>query len=677
MDKLNLLKPNVETGYLSNGKGQEITFLRVDPDLNRYRLAEDINNGATYMQEVYELMKKKPGRVVALKCKSREEGLMAVSYLASYYNERDEVDPEQYDSNDENVSVEENIRFIDFNDKEDFEDFEPDYENDNVGEPEDWEQEDTWEETPWKIPIIEMEKLYADNDVGNGNPFFNNGMAFGREANNNNRIPYWRYTRKESICVVFEYGSPFGCYSQFSTNVFKRYKNNRHIFLLVVDPNAELHESIRSEYEDEEEAMNEGIFFNSSCGYEAPLTQFVLENSADIISIHHNGDNLEKYYRNLFESWVASYGFSLAKDFPTASISKKIVAMDNADKSDMIGKVVNYVIKDMNKKCELKEENFNVLYKLRGLGFKKKADEKEHMSIKKLQESLIGMDEIKNEINAIVETFKYNRRRKAAGLHTGGYHNVHMMLGAPGTAKTTVARLLGEIMAEERLLKSNRFVSVNGAELKGMYVGHSAPKVKSLFDEYDVIFIDEAYAVAAGIDGNTDSFSQEAISQLIIELENHGMDRLVIFAGYGGPNVSAKDNKMLDFLNCNPGIRSRINSTLFFNSYSADQMVEIFRGQAKMCQYRIPGAADKYIREFFETRVHDSDFGNGREARSLLENATVKAAQRISAIPDKKLTKTMLQQITVDDIKGAIARMKAATSAQKGVKKKANFGFNI
>ena len=250
-----------------------------------------------------------------------------------------------------------------------------------------------------------------------------------------------------------------------------------------------------------------------------------------------------------------------------------------------------------------------------------------------------------------------------------------MMLGAPGTAKTTVAQLLGEIMAEEKLLKSNRFISVNGAELKGMYVGHSAPKVRNLFEQNDIIFIDEAYAVAAGLDGQSDSFSQEAIAQLIVELENHGMDRLVIFAGYGGPNVSMEDNRMIDFLNSNPGIRSRINSTLFFDSYSADQMVEIFKGQAKMSQYVVPKASENIIREFFETRVKESDFGNGREARSLLENATVQAAKRLSKVPEKELTRRMLQQLTVEDIRCGIERMRSAKTVQKGAEVKRRLGF--
>ncbi|MCR5672567.1 MAG: AAA family ATPase [Lachnospiraceae bacterium] len=671
MKKINLLKPDVETGYLSNGKGQEINYMNIRPDLTVAKLEEDIRNGATYLQEVYDISKKKGNRVVAIKCKSREEGLLAVSYLASIFNRAEGIREDEYDKNEDNVSSEQDIDFDDFNSDMPF--FEDDRDDDESCE-DDWENGDFWEETPWKIPIIQMIDLCSDDEGGNNNPFYNSGMAFGRTANNDTRIPYWRYTRKESICVIYE---AYGCYgfSSFSPNVFKRYKNNRHVFVLVVDQNARIDEAKESDIRNPFSDDPEDVYYSSASIYEATLTQFVLEHSADIISIHHGDDDLDRYYQNLFENWVDSYGFALAKGFPTGSISKKIVSMDNANKSDMIGKVISYVIKDIDKPCTLTDEDFNVLYRLKGLGLKHRKEEKEHKSIDKMEKNLIGMETIKEDIRAIVETFKYNRRRKALGLNTGGYHNVHMMLGAPGTAKTTVAQLLGEIMAEEKLLKSNRFISVNGAELKGMYVGHSAPKVRSLFEQNDIIFIDEAYAVAAGLDGQSDSFSQEAIAQLIVELENHGMDRLVIFAGYGGPNVSMEDNRMIDFLNCNPGIRSRINSTLFFDSYSADQMVEIFKGQAKMSQYVVPKASEKIIREFFEKRVKDSDFGNGREARSLLENATVQAAKRLSKIPEKELTRRMLQQLTVEDIRCGIERMRNAKTVQKGAEAKRVLGF--
>ena len=125
------------------------------------------------------------------------------------------------------------------------------------------------------------------------------------------------------------------------------------------------------------------------------------------------------------------------------------------------------------------------------------------------------------------------RLRKEMGMKKSSYHNVHMMLGAPGTAKTTVAKLMGKIMEEEKLLPGSQFTCVNGAELKGMYVGHSAPKTKALFEENDIIVIDEAYSLT-GDRSEPDSFSREAIAQLVIELEEHAEDKLVIFAGYGG-----------------------------------------------------------------------------------------------------------------------------------------------
>ena len=98
---------------------------------------------------------------------------------------------------------------------------------------------------------------------------------------------------------------------------------------------------------------------------------------------------------------------------------------------------------------------------------------------------------------------------------------------------------------------------------------------KKLFENYDVIIIDEAYSIVEE-NGTMDSFGNEAIAQLIIELENHSTDKLIIFAGYGG-DVDEKDNRMQTFLNSNPGIKSRITSTFNFKSYSAKEMIEIFK----------------------------------------------------------------------------------------------------
>lgn len=672
MGKINLLKPDVRTVYLAEGKGQEVTYLNVDPDLTEIKLSEDINNGAVFLKEVYDLAKRKRHRVVVIKCQNREEGLEAVSYLASIYNDYEGISRDIEDFND--TSESRDVEYEDFESPDNYEDFD-NHDDDSY---EEWKDQDVWEENPWKIPILEYGTISSESGGSFNNPFYNSGMGFGRAADKDSRTPYWKSLRKETICVEFNIGT-FQANYYFSSAVFKRFKKNRHIFVLIVDRFSKYDtdtEDDKNTESTEDDWGWESDHYSVSSNDEQ-ITYFVLEQSADIVSIHHKKESLAEYYKNLFESWVDYHGCSLIKDFPLDTITKKIVRMDNPDKSEMIDKVISYVIKDFESPRELTTDDFNVLNKLRGLGFSKKLEKEEkHKSIDRLERSLVGIDNIKDDINGIVETFKYNKRRVSLGLKNGGYHNVHMMLGAPGTAKTTVAKILGDIMVEEHLLDNNRFISINGAELKGMFVGHSAPKVKALFEDYEIIFIDEAYAIAAKNNGESDSFSQEAISQLIIELENHGMDRLVIFAGYGGPNVSDQDNKMLDFLKCNPGIRSRINSTIVFESYNADQMLDIFKKQAKMSQYRIPKAADKYVLEFFSERAKEEDFGNGREARSLLENATVQAAKRISKVPDKKVTKQMLQQLTVNDICKAIERMRKAQQSQKGAKKR-SLGFQM
>lgn len=658
MKKLSLLKPDVRTGYLEDGKGQEVTYLDVSDGLNIKSLEQDIKNGATQFQSVREFLKKKPSKFVVVSCKNEEQGLAAVSYLAACYNHLDKLardeDDEQY------IDEELDITF------EDYDDDDPlglyDDEDDK-----EWESENHWEENPWRIPIVHSSEISNDGMFGI-NSFGNGPFGFGAQVSPKVKLPYWYYARKENICIVHRVGSYF--YDNSVTHLLpklKRFKNNRHVFMLVVDmsDNLPFDEIIP---ENSVKKSDNGIDWN-----ETGLWEFVLEYAAGTLDVPYEEDKIKNYYNILFENWVDNKGYSLAKRFPVAAMTKSIISMNNLDKSGLLEKVINYVVKDIDTPRALTTKDFDVLKYFKLFG---EDEKKEHKNLNKLEEELVGMEDVKRQIHGIVEVMKYNKRRERLGLKSGKYHNVHMMIGAPGTAKTTMAELLGKIMEEERLLKGSKFVSVNGAELKGMYVGHSAPKVKALFDNYDIILIDEAYAVAAGRDGDTDSFSQEAVAQLIIELEKHGMDRLVIFAGYGGVGVTEKDNKMKLFLESNPGIKSRINSTIYFESYTAEEMVEIFKCHAKMNQYVISNKADALVREFFLTRIVLPDFGNGREARSLLENATVEAAMRLSRVPEDKITAKMYKELLVEDIEAAICKMSESSEMQKG-RKARKLGFAV
>jgi SpoVK/Ycf46/Vps4 family AAA+-type ATPase len=285
------------------------------------------------------------------------------------------------------------------------------------------------------------------------------------------------------------------------------------------------------------------------------------------------------------------------------------------------------------------------------------------------------MDTVKAQIRHILNMMKMNKLRESKGLSANSFHYVFLLLGAPGTAKTTVANIMGKLMKEERLLPGDRFISVNGTELKGMYVGHSAPKTKQIFDQHDIILIDEAYSLAAADCGGMDIFAQEALSQLMIELEKHSRDKLVMFAGYGGENVSKSDNKMLEFLKANPGLRSRINSTIVFPSYKEDEMVKIVHKQAELMDYVLDTRADNLIKKYFAERRKDETFGNGREARRLIETCQYFMAERIFADYKGRCTKTQLKTITFDDVRSAIEKLKGDERAQLGVKEV--FGFSL
>jgi SpoVK/Ycf46/Vps4 family AAA+-type ATPase len=343
----------------------------------------------------------------------------------------------------------------------------------------------------------------------------------------------------------------------------------------------------------------------------------------------------------------------------------------------LMKRIINYIREQGDPGVELREEDFDILKKFANIMEKKSLDDA--LSVKKLERELYGMEDVKRQVREIVDVMKYYKRRETVGLGKGSFHNVHLLIGAPGTAKTTVAKLMGNMMMEQNLLPGNRFTCVNGADLKGMFVGHTAPKVHRIFENNDIIMIDEAYALVArdGWDRGGDGFSQEAVAALITEIEEHGPEKLVLFAGYGGIDVDDKDNLMKGFIASNPGLKSRINSTVFFKSYTPDEMVEIVHILARTQQFSLTKSADEDLRAYFAERVRDRNFGNGREARSLLQNATIFAAKRTRDIKAVRSARNRLQAITASDIRQAIQRQRRSTAMQNGRQSAGGFGFMV
>ena len=218
---------------------------------------------------------------------------------------------------------------------------------------------------------------------------------------------------------------------------------------------------------------------------------------------------------------------------------------------------------------------------------------------------------------------------------------MHMMFtGSPGTAKTTVARLFARIMRENELLSVGRLYEVGRADLVGKYVGWTAQKVESKFNEAmgSVLFIDEAYSLVDDRDGG---YGDEAISTIVAEMENRREDLVVIFAGY--------PEKMETFLRKNPGLRSRIAFHVPFSDYSTEELFQILVLTAKNQSLTLDGGVRDKVMPILSAASREPDCGNGRFVRSLVEQARMKQAGRLLAMDIDKITTKQATTLIADD----------------------------
>lgn len=199
--------------------------------------------------------------------------------------------------------------------------------------------------------------------------------------------------------------------------------------------------------------------------------------------------------------------------------------------------------------------------------------------------------------------------------------------GNPGTAKTTVARILAGIYYELGLISSPEIVEVGRTQLIAEYTGQTASKVTAVFEraEGKVLFIDEAYSL---VDGYRGSFGDEAIDTIVQEMENRRGDTIVIFAGY--------PDKMEEFLDRNPGLKSRVPFRISFPDYSPEEMLEIVELDALKRGFKIAEDAKQTILSLCRKVMQDHDNGNGRFCRNLVDRAVMNYAGRIYADMDAK-----------------------------------------
>lgn len=336
-------------------------------------------------------------------------------------------------------------------------------------------------------------------------------------------------------------------------------------------------------------------------------------NKADVIQITEGSGTYEQ---------AKSYLAELTKkaDFVLADPS----SADGNDASEYLPQADTYSVTDIFKAYNawygsgLKNHVYKAYQSQKT--FKVELTETENHPYEELR-SMIGLRKVKEVVDQIISASKVLKVRERMGLNTEGA-SLHMLFsGNPGTAKTSVARLIAKILKEEDILKSGKFVECGRQDLVGKYVGWTAKIVEDRFKEAQggVLFIDEAYSLVD--DSNT--YGAEAINTIIQLMENYRNEVIVIFAGY--------TQKMKVFLDQNEGLRSRIAFHLDFPDYDADELTEILRLMAAKREYVIAEDAFESCRIIFENALMAENFGNGRYVRNLLEQAILRQSERILA----------------------------------------------
>ncbi len=254
---------------------------------------------------------------------------------------------------------------------------------------------------------------------------------------------------------------------------------------------------------------------------------------------------------------------------------------------------------------------------------------------------MIGLTGVKKEIDELVKLVKYYREMGKDVRQTFSLHTVFK--GSPGTGKTTVARIVAHIFKALGILEKGNLVETDRQGLVANFVGQTATKTSEMVDKAmgGVLFIDEAYALSQGGDAD---FGREAVETLLKRMEDHRGNFIVIAAGY-------TDN-MNEFLEFNPGLKSRFDRELVFEDFSPEELMQIADKLLSDQGIKATPDAKEHLQKYFSHvyDIKDKFFGNGRLVRKVIEDAVKHQNLRLSQLPAASRNLEMMTELTLEDV---------------------------
>ena len=401
-EKKNLIVPKLQKQNLGKVNPQKAEYLYISKEFCKEGLSQIIKDGGVQFKEIQKFVKDhQEPQYILVHASKLEEGYLAISLLAGIYNEihsRGEWE----------------------------EGAEPDIQ---------WS--DSWQCLPI-IPFKEADDYYnwQENDFSSfGNSFL------ASQKTNDTFVPYWAENEDKPVCISMENISFFRCDPIIDT--LNSFRSNEQVYVLI------LHEE--NDFDSFNSFGGFGGFDTFESNEDKNLNQIILSLTAEELEIPKTS-SVSLYYENIWKQMVTNSGCKLERKFPVHDFLLDIEKMNKEFSYDFLDKILKYALRNKEHGI-LRKKDFQFMERFAGKRGPAEQNTETRSAIRCLREDLIGMDQVKEQVMETVQVMKFNRLRKEMGMKKSSYHNVHMMLGAPGTAKTTVAKLMGKIMEEEKLLE--------------------------------------------------------------------------------------------------------------------------------------------------------------------------------------------------------------------------------